>query len=332
MCIIDSGLNGCIYFQTKIGEVNLSKNKKRKAVEIEIYDVYEKTKKHKNQISKKKIQAKKIKPKSTGRIISSYAANKAPSSSQVTNLVDGIREHAHLRLQIFYAVAIKVYGLAKRSNGDVTDIDVWVARATKQDGQGTKDEHAAHANTAAGLSDNLKSHYEKQIVKEGITPVKKRYLTQVRNLSNEDMTELQNKHADEKFVHEIIEKNWPGNSAISGTEFEDQINATDKLPRALNIGCDLTLEKAIRPYVASLIKGVMTEALGSREATDLYTKTIQEHLTARVKEINLKIATLKAAYILDAKELQKWENQLFYNKTELEGTVSLNYDMMDGKS
>lgn len=270
------------------------------------------------------VEAKGLHKKS--RTISPYEDNKAASVSEIKDLPEGIKEHAHLRIQIFYAVALKVEGIAKRTNGDVTDVTVWVGRATKQDGQGTRKEHAAHANSAAGLSDNLYSHYIEQIVNDGITPIKARVLSNIKNMSAEELKALQENHQDKSFVQMAIHRIWDGSSAISGTEFEDQINATDKLPSSLNLGCDLCLEKAIRPYFAELIMQVMKGELDPINATDLYTAAVQKHLEGRIIEITEKITELKSASSVDADVIKRLEQQLFYHQNELAGTKTLDYE------
>lgn len=265
------------------------------------------------------------------RRISRYEDNLAPSVSKVDNLAEGIMEHAHLRLQMFYAVACELQGYAKRTNGDITDVEVWVGRATKQDGQGTRQDHAAHSNAAAGLSDNLKKHYIEQIVADGLTPVKTNFLRCVRKMPLLLLDELQKNHTDEEHVRGIIELVWPGNSAIAETELEDKINATDKLPRNLNLGCDLTLEKAIRPLVAELITSVMKGELTSVKATDRYTDAIQVHFGLQLKKITNQIKELKKAEYLDLNALKRAEDQLFYHQTEMNGTNTLDYESMDCK-
>jgi hypothetical protein len=264
------------------------------------------------------------------RVISSYVENKAPSVSKVNNLTDGIMEHAHLRLQMFYVVAIELAGVAKRTNGDITNINTWVGRATKQDGQGTRQEHAAHSNAAAGLSDDLKENYIQQIIDDGITPVKASFLSRIRKISDQDLVELHNNHTDSKFVRDIVDMVWQGNSAIAGTELEDQINATDKLPRSLNLQCDLPLEKSIRPYIAELMSSIMKGELEPRGATTLYTKAIQDHFEVKIKEISKKIKALKNEDMVDVQMIKKWEEQLFFHQTEMNGTNTLDYNLMDG--
>ena len=267
----------------------------------------------------------------TSRKISKHEDNVAASMSHWENLEEGIREHAYLRIQIFHAVATKLEGWAKRSNGTVTDVDVRVGRATKQDGQGTREMHAAHANAAAGLRDDLKERYIKQIVGEGVTPVKAAFFSRIRNMQSDDLENLKQHQFNETYVREAVEKIWPGNSALSGTDFEDQINATDRLPRALNLGCDLTLEKAIRPFVADLMKQVMQGGLTPKQATDQYVQAIQTHFAAKIEEITEKLKGLKASTPINSEEIKKWETQLSYHQNEMNGTIPLEYDQKDCK-
>lgn len=267
----------------------------------------------------------------TGRKISRYEDNLAPSVSKVTDLVEGILEHAHLRLQIFFAVASELEGVAKRTNGDTTDVKVWIGQAIKQDGQGTRQEHAAHSNAASGQSDNLKEHYIKQIVDEGITPVKANVLSRIRNMPDSVLAKLQKNHVDEEFVRNCIEMNWQGNSVIADTELEDKINATDKLPRALNLGCDLVLEKAIRPIVAELMTKVMKGELTPIDASNLYTSAIQDHFFTQLKKITSQIKELKKTTPLDIRALKRAEDQLFYHQTEMNGTRKVDYNHMSCK-
>lgn len=267
----------------------------------------------------------------TSRKVARYEENKAPSVSEVKNLSEGIFEHAHLRVQIFHAVAMKLNGVAMRTNRSPAKVNVWVGRATKQDGQGTRQEHAAHSNAAAGLRDDLKEHYIKQILDNGVTPIKADVLTRIRNISTQDLDVLHSNHMDEELVRQVIELAWPGNSVISDTELEDQINATNKLPRNLNLGCDLTLEKSIRPYVAELMTLIMKGELDPRAATNLYVQAIENHFVERLEAITHHLNELKKADPLDVQAIKRWEDQFFYHQTELNGTQALDYDLFEGK-
>lgn len=280
---------------------------------------------------KKKENAQHLIEGKTSRRISRYEDNKAASVSEIKDLGAGIREHAHMRLQLFYAEAMLIAGVAKRTNGTTTDIDVWVGRATKQDGQGDRKNHAAHSNAASGRRDDLKEHYIQQIVDEGVTPVKSQVLSRIRHMPTPEKERLQQNHSNEALVRAAIEKIWTGNSVISNTEFEDQLNATDKLPRNLNLGCDLVLEKAIRPLVADLMMQVMKGIITPRDATDRYTTAIQDHFAEKLKEIKHKLKELKKADMLDVESIKKAENQQFYHQNEMNGTNTLDYNAFDGK-
>ena len=252
---------------------------------------------------------------SAGRKIVPIGA--APSTDTIDDLAVGIREHAHLRIQLFFIAALALYGKAERTNKSPSRVVVVVKRASMQVGQGTRENHAAHANASANLSDDLKEIYLAQIEKEGLTPKKTRLLSIAKKLPLDDLSLIKENHEDKAFVKKIIDHYWPHDSLLKGTNLEYILNSTDRLPAALNLVCDRHLEKEIRPKIAELFRKVMRGEVDPKTATSEYTKEIQNHFTEEIKDLEKKLVSLST----DDKLL----NQLFYNKEELAGSIEINY-------
>ncbi|MBA3814921.1 MAG: hypothetical protein H0X29_00040 [Parachlamydiaceae bacterium] len=192
------------------------------------------------------------------------------------------KQHAFLRIQIFYLEAIALQGLGTRSDGTLEkDLHVTASHARKQGGKGSKGTHAAHANTIGGLADNKRELVLSEIVNENkLTPRKRKILNEVARGAKEEDFELlisPNKDIVIKTFNRIWRKNSSEESLFEGSRFNDTANSTNELPGALNMQCDCLLEQAIRPQAEELIKSVMFNQMTAEEATIIYLNKIKEH-------------------------------------------------------
>ncbi len=251
------------------------------------------------------------------RQIISATKNNTPTVTHHDDLKEAITEHAHLRIQLFYLSAMALYKRALRSDGSVSDVHVKVTGATMQISQGNRENHAAHASAAASTVDNLKELIILQIQKEALTPLKSKLLSAM-GLSEQDLNAIDEKHEDIKFVRKMINTYWPHESLLAGSELELTLNTTNNLPAGLNLGCDLSLEKKIRPLIAEIIGLVMKGQLEPQQATLRYVTAVQEHFKEKITHIE------KQLLICPKEKLEKTKSQLFYHQNELAGSQSIN--------
>lgn len=275
-----------------------------------------KTKDVANRVTKKRPPSPhKGNPKKKGRIITKYEQNLAPSVKYVEDLKLGIMEHAHLRLQLFYITCGALYKKAVQSDGSILDVHVTIASAHKQDGQGDRAEHAAHANAAAGYCDDLMECYIEVIHLNGLTPIKTRVLKDIKNFPEEIIAELASNHKDAEFVESTIKLYWEKGSVLRGARIEHVLNATNKLPAALNLGCNRSLEGELRPLIAELYRLVLRGEMDPDKALEAYHRSIHLHFEDEIKSLEEKLEQ-----ITDRLKIEKIQKQLFYNKTEKEGS------------
>lgn len=253
-----------------------------------------------------------------GRKIISATKNDTPTVTHHEDLKEAITEHAHLRIQLFYLSAMALYKRALRSDKSVSDVKVKVTGATMQISQGNRENHAAHASAAASTVDNLKELIILQIQKEALTPLKSKLL-RTMGLSEVDLNTIDQKHNDIQFVKKMIDTYWPHESLLAGSELELTLNTTNYLPAGLNLGCDLSLEKKIRPLIAEIIGLVMKGQLEPQEATLRYVSAVQEHFKEKIAHIQNQLP------ICPKEKLEKMKSQLFYHRHELEGSQSINF-------
>jgi len=256
------------------------------------------------------------------RKIISATKNETPTVTHHEDLKEAITEHAHLRIQLFYLSAMAIYKRALRSDGSFTDVKVKVTGATMQISQGNRENHAAHASAAASTVDNLKELIILQIQKEALTPLKSKLLSAM-GLSEIDLNTIDQNHDDLKFVNKMINTYWPHESLLAGSEIELTLNTTNNLPAGLNLGCDLSLEKKIRPLIAEIIGLVMKGQLEPQEATKRYVTAVQEHFKEKITHIENQLL------ICPKEKLVKMERQLFYHRNELAGSQSIDFRFLN---
>ena len=256
------------------------------------------------------------------RKIISATKNDTPTVTHHEDLKEAIIEHAHLRIQLFYLSAMALYKRALRSDGSVSDVKVRVTGATMQISQGNRENHAAHASAAASTVDNLKELIILQIQKEALTPLKSKLLSTM-GLSEQDLNTIDQKRDDIKFIKKMIDTHWPHESLLAGSVTELTLNTTNNLPASLNLGCDLSLEKKIRPLIAEIIALTLKGQLEPQEATLRYVTAVQEHFKEKIAHIQNQLL------ICPKEKLEKMKKQLFYHQNELAGSQPIDFTFLN---
>ena len=237
--------------------------------------------------------------------------NLAPSVGFQKVTREHIKQHGYARSQLFFLSAALFYKKAECTGKPPLNVKVTIPGATMQVGQGDRDHHAAHPNASAGVSDNLKEAVIDYVSREGLTP-KKRALLRAKKFTADDLEKLQKN---------LFNKCWPEASLIKGIDLEYNLNMTHVLPRALNLGCDLVLEKAIRPDMAISYEKLTKGELDPRKATLDFIKATRAHFNTRISVLKNKLQSSS----LTKEERRKYENQLFFHQAEFDGTVEIDF-------
>lgn len=229
------------------------------------------------------------------RKIFSYKSNATASVDleSVTHLETSVKEHAELRIQLFYIKALALWKKATRTEGSPAKLRVWVDRARAQGGRSqVKGVHAAHADANAGLTDDRRMLIvEELLTEQRITPIKKKLLqtvgfteTEVENIQEwiDGKTLSEHRFFDdlqERFdkIDRLFQSRWPQLSLLEGSQVEVTASATTALPRTLNVQCDKGLELATRSKAAFLYKKCMQGKLSPQEISIEYVKLVQSH-------------------------------------------------------
>lgn len=251
--------------------------------------------------------------------------NLAPSVTYSTEKLSiRLEEHGNLRIQLFYLTSLALYKKAVRTGKPPSDVKVSIPGARIQVGQGNRENHAAHANASANVVDNLKDLYKEQINQDGLSPLKRALLSKAKNVPDWVLDLIDKNHEDKNFVSSLLDEYWAESSLIIGTKLEFTLNATDKLPSKVNLGCDLSLEKAIRPYMEKLYTQLMKGEINPDEATSLFQERTVEHFEKRIEELKEKKASLRSS-ASKVDQLKDCKNQLFFHNHELIGSKASNY-------
>lgn len=259
------------------------------------------------------------------RMVFQAEKNLAPSVTYANEKLSiQIEEHANLRVQLFYITALALYKKAERTGKPPSDVKVSIRRARVQVGQGDRDNHAAHANASANVEDNLKDCYKHQINQQGLTPKKRALLSKAKKIPDSILDLIEKHHSDKDFVDRLIDKYWSETSLITGTPLELTLNATHKLPRGVNLGCDLRLELRVRPYMEVLYTRLMKGEMTPNEGTSLFQNEVIKHFEEQLKDLKEKKALLKDTSS-KVEQLITCKKQLFYHTCELRGTKAANY-------
>lgn len=258
-----------------------------------------------------------------GRII--LPPTEAGTVTEKVNLEEALAQHAYERVQRFAVRALYLWNRAVRTGGALTDVHTKVEHAKLQVGRSTiPGYHAAHSEAASGFSENLKENLINQVKKEGATTPVKEGIFRLKGMSDEQMALLL---AKPHLAEEVVEKFWPGTSLLDHTEVDVLLNATSCLPAAVNIGCDLRLEKTIRPLIAEINKKLMQGSLTPSDATEEYVQAIKKHFNNVISTLEEEIKNDE----LSANALERKKRQIFYHKEELRGTKVPSFEALFGK-
>lgn len=238
---------------------------------------------------------------------------------EISDLKAEIKQHAFERPQIFYATGLVLYKRGCGTDGTIADVKVRIPGAIVQVGQGDSENDASHPHAASNIVDDWKQVALQQIIQNGVTP-QKRKLLKTKGVTEANLQAIEANHTDLKFVTTTINIDWPENTLLRRSELELLANKTNKLPRRLNRGCDLPLEKKIRPYMGELYISLIKGEMDPENATESLIKKIKEHFNEKI--VALKEKETKCT---DPIQLKKIQDQLFYHEMELMGTKSPNY-------
>lgn len=236
------------------------------------------------------------KPKKDSRQVFSYNTNHTPSCrANSSSEEEGTIQHAFFRIQLFYLEAEARYGTGLRSDGTKQPICLKVSGARKQGGKGSLTHHAAHPNTVSGLTDNVRELFSKQIKDENrLTPKKSDLIKAISGCTDEELDALTDANID---FDEVFNQIWPidfaEESLLERSRFHNIANTTNELPVALNLNCDVPLERSIRTKVAELFKRIMHSEVGPTHATQEYVKMILDHFDEVIPLITTAISHLE---------------------------------------
>lgn len=251
---------------------------------------------HKNTFANSKYGRKKFR-----RQVFSSTRNLTPSvqsNCSAKNPLDPemVIQHAYLRIQLLYIEAVARQGLGIRNDESKQEaLNVTVSHARKQGGEGSKGNHAAHANAASGLADNMRDLICSQIQKEKqVTPKKRNIILHAaRNCTEKHLELLTSSDDMETIFNSIWPKRYAEESLLESSRFHNIANTTHELPAALNLQCDSPLEQVIRPDVATLFRKVMFNELTPQAATQEYVNMILVHFDNVIPEIMASIANIE---------------------------------------
>lgn len=224
--------------------------------------------------------------------------NESPSKD-IIHLKGMVAQHAYMRIQLFYMCALSLEKLALRSDGTTRNIEVKIAAARLQCGQGTDGTHAAHSNAAAGASDNLKKLLIQEILDDQFYTPQKRKMLMSRGFSEEDLTQLLNLTTDESAFLELFYQIWPSYARQPESINEDTeghiitSGTTTEVPRIVNLVCDKRLENAIRPIICDLYARIMKGDISPEDATKEFHSIVKNHFMTATTNIEQRITDLK---------------------------------------
>ncbi|PJD96980.1 MAG: hypothetical protein CK425_04255 [Parachlamydia sp.] len=233
---------------------------------------------------------------SSNRIIISYKSNLTPST-QSNNLMQDTIDHAYLRLQLHAMLAVAYHKTALRSSGKPAHVNLKTTRARLQAGRGSGGYHAAHPNTAAGLSDDRRKQIIKEIRQEKVVTPRKKGILRAKGFSERQLKKLLKTNLTTSKFKSLFDSIWPKSalSIIDGTTLNLVANGTTtQLPDQLNWQCDGRLERAIaRKNAPTDFKELMQGKCSPETSTKRYCARIQTHLRQSVAELQERIKILK---------------------------------------
>lgn len=207
-----------------------------------------------------------------------------------------VRQHAYMRVQLFALTVIALYGVVNPETEK--NVTIKIGRAYMQIGKGTRQFHAAHANAAAGLEDDMRGVALQRLVSEGDATEYTKKLLAVKGFTDAEFRELQDNSYKLEKVAELFDKKWPVDisrptSVFSGTRLEYILNSTSKLPASVNLFCDKSLEDEIRDKIEELYDEVMHSRITPQEACEEYCKLIWAHFGKLEPEVERRIECME---------------------------------------
>lgn len=223
-----------------------------------------------------------------------------------------IRQHAYQRIQTFYARAVSVYGLGRRTDPqDSSQVEVGIDPARIQVGRGNRYWDASHSDAASGLYDNRRTRIGHEILNEHKISPNKRGILRAKShkkYTDNDINELLNLTNNPEQFWKRFDELWTPSKYNSSNIIEDSyvglaINITSLLPKALNRVVDKGLELEIRPIYAMLMKDLMLAQkndpiVNPEQITQLYQVAVKNHFTFAEQGLRDRIKDLTNCLVL----------------------------------
>lgn len=214
----------------------------------------------------------------TGRQRIPSERNLGPAVGKVNDLASAISNHSYERVQSLGLEYHNYYGKAVRTDGSLRPIEVYIGPAEVQIGMGDFNNHAAHFNPISGVRDNLVPLMIQSAKEENkVTPQAEKLLSRVYG---ESWPDYKNRLLTDPEFTPPIPSSIKQNSISEMTT-----NATNVLPRAINLQVDLPLERAIRTPVAGMLVQVSQKRIAPKEAMVKSHEMMEDFFTERVEAL-----------------------------------------------
>lgn len=260
-----------------------------------------------------------------GRKVVPYSANRAPSVNHYLDLHEGVKEHAFMRVQLFVTRAKMFEGQAVKSDGTLHDVQFEPGHAHQQQGSSkTKWHHAAHANDCAGIKENIKAAWLKDIEKESVITPRKQKNFKARGVSDEKIKSMQKALDQGLKIRKELEQLMPGPGFLDHTQADDLLNATDLLPQEVNLQIDKVLEDRLRVESAQLTEKLAKSEITVKKATEKYVSCIRRIFKDYKSELsNERKELLHMAHLSQQQSQRKKQilRLIAYVQDEIQGTI-----------
>lgn len=199
-------------------------------------------------------------------------------------LAQKIRDHAALRIQTFYSNCVAYSRIGVRSDDSLRDIKFRVGRSQLQIGRGTREDHAAHANAASGITDTWGEQVDGELLSDKrFTPTKARLL-KMKGLTKSQLDVMEGlaETDPQKYLEFSQLYGLNSQTLIQNTPLHYLSNATNGLPRDVNLKCDKPLEGVVRPQIELLYEHVAKSMTTPEEATKTFCETVLSHFNKKL--------------------------------------------------
>jgi len=234
------------------------------------------------------------------------------------NLESRVHDHAYSRILFARERFQAIYSTYPQSLPLSDRLKVEVHGAYLQGSQSKKARyHAAHMNGEAGFRDNIRKLAQALIIQEKRVPTEISIILQAKGFNEQDVEKMEKGNWEEGVVKPLFDKRWTkGVSILSGTELDHTLNATNDMPRDLNLYCDGKLEKnkTRNKLVPDLSKEVVLGNLGPWEATEKYQKEVRQFFYDGSVKNHERVEALTQLY-LDVKACYLFETEHFDGKS-----------------